>query len=43
MRNDLTQKRIDLRMCVRFASLISAISFRSFLMRSDTNFGTDTA
>ena len=29
--------------CLRFASLISAISSRSFLIRSDTNFGIDTA
>src|SRR5437667_11390915 len=29
--------------CVRFASLIAAISSRSFLIRSDTNFGINTA
>src|SRR5438552_8196192 len=29
--------------CVRFASLISAISSRSFLMRSDTSLGINTA
>ena len=28
--------------CVRFASLISAISSRSFLIRSDTNFGINS-